>query len=60
MGDAKLVTTVRLAPAGRERIADRARRADVQFSHMVRRMLTYADRHMPDDWVPTRGGQPSG
>lgn len=48
----KQVRSIRLTDAGRQRIADRAARADVDFSHMVRRMLAYADRHMPDGWVP--------
>jgi len=52
MGEAKQATTIRLTTAGRARIAERAQRADVAFSHMLRRMLTYADRHMPDGWVP--------
>jgi hypothetical protein len=51
---AKRSTTVRLAPAGHTKIAERAARADVDFSHMVRRMLAYADRHMPDGWTPTQ------
>lgn len=50
--DRKGVTSVRLTPAGRARITDRARRADVDVSHMIRRMLAYADQHMPDTWVP--------
>lgn len=52
----KEVTTIRLAPAGRRRIAERADRADIAFSHMIRRMLAYADQHMPDGWVPTNAG----
>lgn len=51
---AKEVTTIRLAPAGRQRIAERAHRADVDFSHMIRRMLTYADQHMPEGWTPAQ------
>jgi hypothetical protein len=51
---AKRSTTVRLAPSGHQRIADRATRADVDFSHMLRRMLQYADRHMPEDWTPAK------
>ncbi|MCW6003891.1 hypothetical protein K1W54_04745 [Micromonospora sp. CPCC 205371] len=56
---AKRSTTIRLAPTGHERITERARRADVDFSHMVRRMLTYADRHMPDGWTPAHDPQQS-
>jgi hypothetical protein len=52
MGEPKKATSVRLTAAGCKRIAERAGRADVDFSHMVRRMLAYADRHMPDGWVP--------
>lgn len=54
VGQAKQATSVRLTVAGRTRIAERAERADVDFSHMVRRMLAYADRHMPDGWVPSK------
>jgi hypothetical protein len=46
--------TVRLAATGYTRIAERAHRADIDVSHMVRRMLAYADQHMPDTWVPPR------
>jgi len=56
---AKEVTTVRIAPAGRQRIAARAQRADVDFSHMIRRMLAYADQHMPDGWTPRTGSSAS-
>lgn len=51
---AKRSTTVRLASTGRQRVAERAARADVDFSHMLRRMLAYADQHMPEGWVPAR------
>ncbi len=51
--------SVRLSEAGRLRIAQRAARADVEFSHMVRRMLAYADAHMPDGWVPARRPEPT-
>lgn len=54
---AKEVTTVRLSPAGRRRVADRAARADIAFSHMVRRMLAYSDMHMPDGWIPPQRGR---
>lgn len=52
--EAKEVTSIRLAPAGRRRIAERAHRADVDFSRMLRRMLAYADQHMPEGWVPRK------
>jgi hypothetical protein len=52
VGQPKQAATVRLTPTDRTRIAARAARADVDFSHMVRRMLAYADQHMPDGWVP--------
>jgi hypothetical protein len=55
---AKRVTSVRLADTGHQRITERAHRADVTVSHMVRRMLTYADRHMPDGWVPPMEPRP--
>lgn len=54
MGQQKRATSVRLTAAGHRRIAERAELADVDFSHMVRRMLAYADRHMPDGWVPPK------
>lgn len=54
-GAAKRSRSVRLSEAGDQRIAERAARADVDFSHMVRRMLAYADRHMPEHWVPGVG-----
>lgn len=50
----KRAYSVRLTVAGHRRITDRAARADVDWSHMVRRMLAYADRHMPDAWVPAQ------
>lgn len=43
---------VRLTTAGLARIEARADLADVTVSHVVRRMLAYADRHMPDGWNP--------
>lgn len=45
---------VRLTTEGKQRIEQRAERADVDASHMARRMLAYADAHMPDGWVPSR------
>lgn len=46
--------SVRLTQEGKQRIEQRAERADVDPSHMVRRMLAFADAHMPDGWVPPR------
>lgn len=54
MAQSKHPTTVRLSEPGRLRIQERAQRADVDFSHMLRRMLAYADTYMPDGWVPPR------
>jgi hypothetical protein len=45
--------SARVDPEILDHIAARARRADVQTSHMIRRMLAYADRHMPTDWTPS-------
>lgn len=46
--------SVRIAEGGAERIRRRAVAADITSSHMVRRMLAYADEHMPADWLPGR------
>lgn len=46
--------SVRVSETGYEHIADRASRADVDVSHMVRRMLAYASMQMPEGWVPPR------
>lgn len=51
---AKRVVSVRLSEAGFAHIADRARREDVDVSHMIRRMLSYASAKMPEGWVPKR------
>lgn len=48
------VLSIRVSGDGYHHIADRAARADVDLSHMVRRMLTYASTHMPEGWVPSR------
>jgi hypothetical protein len=53
-GQPKRPKTVRLSPAGCDRITARAERADVDFSHMTRRMLAYADRYMPETWTPSQ------
>lgn len=50
--------TTRLTPATYQAIVARARKADVDPSHMARRMFAYALLTMPDDWVPTTGGAP--
>lgn len=50
--DASVSTTIRLDPKLVAAVAARAERADVDFSHMVRRMLAYADQHMPEGWTP--------
>jgi hypothetical protein len=33
--------------------------ADVDFSRMTRRLLTYALLHMPNNWLPTKGANPA-
>lgn len=44
--------SVRVSRSGKKRIAARARAADILPSQMHRRMLRYADLHMPATWVP--------
>lgn len=46
--------TVRVDTVGYQHIEQRAARADVDVSVMVRRMLAYAAQHMPEGWVPNR------
>lgn len=53
----KRVMTTRVSPAGYAHIRQRADEADVEISHMVRRMLAYASTNMPRDWVPPREGR---
>lgn len=45
--------SARVDPEILDHIGERARRADVDASHMIRRMLAYADRYMPADWLPS-------
>lgn len=45
--------SARVDPEILDHIGERARRADVDASHMIRRMLAYAARHMPADWLPS-------
>ncbi len=45
---------IRITASGRKLIADRAAAADVTPSHMVRRMLAYANEHMPTRYTPPR------
>lgn len=52
----KRMLSVRVSETGYRHIADRAARADVEVSHMVRRMLAYASANMPEGWVPPRSG----
>jgi hypothetical protein len=49
---ARRVLAVRVSDEAYQLVADRARRADVDVSHMARRMLSYASANMPDGWVP--------
>ncbi len=46
--------SVRLGENGYRHIEARAERADVDVSHMVRRMLTYAAQNMPEGWLPAK------
>ena len=50
----KRVLTARVSEAGYAVIARMAADADVDVSHMVRRMLAYASANMPKGWVPPR------
>lgn len=45
--------SARVDPEIMDHIGERARRADVDSSHMIRRMLAYAARYMPADWLPS-------
>jgi len=54
----KRMLSIRIPNDMHRQIAARARRADVDPSHMARRLLTYALTHMPDGWVPDPEGQP--
>lgn len=49
---AKRLVSVRLSETGYQHIVERADRADVDVSHMIRRMLAYAAANMPEGWVP--------
>lgn len=46
--------SVRTTQAGYDHIAERAARADVTHAHMHRRMLDYAARNMPPNYLPPR------
>jgi predicted HicB family RNase H-like nuclease len=46
--------SVRVTERGHDRIAARAAAEDITPSHMVRRMLAFADEHMPAGYVPGR------
>jgi hypothetical protein len=53
----KRVMTARVSEPGYVHIKQRADEADVDVSHMVRRMLAYASLHMPRTWIPPREGR---
>jgi len=46
--------TFRITPDARSWITGRARERDITDGAMLRRMLTYAAAHMPDDYRPAR------
>jgi hypothetical protein len=50
---------LRVTTRGHQLIVERAAAADVTPSHLMRRMLDYALRHMPAGYVPSRGQQTS-
>ncbi len=51
---ARRALSVRLSENGYKHIEDRAKSADVDVSHMVRRLLAYASANMPAGWVPPK------
>lgn len=53
----KRLMTSRVSEEGYAHIVQRAEEADVEISHMVRRMLTYASMNMPKTWIPPREGR---
>jgi len=50
--------SARVDPEILDHIGERARRADVDSSHMIRRMLAFAARYMPADWLPSGDAEP--
>lgn len=50
----KRVLTLRVSQGGYEHIRQRAEEADVDVSHMARRMLAFASANMPKTWVPPK------
>ncbi len=46
--------TVRMTERGYERLRRRAVDDDIKLSHLIRRMLAYADEKMPAGYVPGR------
>lgn len=48
----RVLVALRLAVNGLARIDARAERRRVDRSEMMRRMLAYADQHMPEEWTP--------
>lgn len=53
----KRIMTTRVSEAGYAHIQQRAEEADVEISHMVRRMLAYASTNMPKTWIPPKEGR---
>lgn len=51
-GPRRPLVALRLSEQGIARIDLRAEKAGVNRSEMIRAMLAYADRHLPDGWNP--------
>ena len=51
-GPRRPLVAIRLSEQGIEHIDERAAEVEVNRSEMIRRMLAYAQRHMPKGWKP--------
>ena len=51
-GPARPTVTIRLSAAGIEKLDELAAVEGVDRSEVMRRMLSYAARHMPKGWKP--------
>lgn len=50
-GPRRVHLAVRVLESARDRYLAGARRTNVDLAIHLRRMLTYAERNMPDDWT---------
>ncbi len=53
----RVLIAVRLKPAALDRVDERARRAGVKRSEMIRRMLAYAASRMPQTFESEEGNR---